>query len=181
MIFKDIDKDLYNKRLKIITVGFVATFALLAIVFGSVLIQLFGNTTDVAVVANLGDEPESNFKLNLLGVVIALLFCAAVLHGLRKKPFFEEVYYIWQLKQLHNLVYRKLKTIELCANKGEYKAIAILVLYYKSLKQVYTLDNNDLTMSLVNQSLSQWQEKAESLSLSVDDTLFTAENIRNIE
>jgi len=181
MIFKDIDKDLYNKRLKIITIAFVAAFALLSIAFGSILIQFFGNTTDIVVVANMDGEPESNFKLNMAGVIIALLLCAAVLHGLRKKPLFEEVYYVWQLKQLHNLVYRKLKTIELHANKGDEKAIAILVQYYTSLKQVYTLDNNDLTMSSVNQSLSQWQEKAEAVSMTVDEAIFTAENIKSIE
>lgn len=67
---------------------------------------------------------------------------------------FKEVYYVWQLKQIHNLIYRKLKKIKALAAEDNIDALTILFFYYNSIKQVYLLDDNTLTLSKVDAELT---------------------------
>jgi len=142
-----IDKALYRKNLNIIIGGFIATLLVLSLVFGQLLIMSFAQ------------EGVSNFKLNLLGVVLALLACAAILHSLKTSLFFKEVYYVWQLKQCQNSIFRKLVKIKAAAKSDDNNALIILMFYYQSLKLVYLLDDNTLTMSKVEQELNALQER----------------------
>lgn len=143
----NIDKKRYRKHLNLIIAGFIGALLVLALVFGQVLIAMFEQ------------EGVNNFRYNLLGVILSLLACAAVLHVLKNSLFFKEVYYVWQVKQLQNLIYRKLKKIKLAAGNDEPNALIILMFYYQSLLQVYQLDDNTLTISKVNKDLSDLQEK----------------------
>lgn len=142
----EIDKQLYRTRLNTVIIGFIVTLAALSLLFGTVLIHLF---VENALLASEIASPEktSNFKYNFAGVLLALLACAAILHGLKRSAYFEEIYYVWKLKQLHNLIYRKLKKIKTAALKHhDENALFILNFYYTGLKQVYTLDDNTLTL-----------------------------------
>ncbi len=142
----NIDKTRYRKHLNIIIAGFIGSLLVLALVFGQLLIAMFAQ------------EGINNFRYNLLGVVLSLLACAAILHTLKKSAFFKEIYYIWQIKQIQNLIFRKLKKIKAAANNDDTNALIILVFYYQSLQQVYQLDDNMLTITKVNKDLSDLQE-----------------------
>lgn len=180
MNVQEVDKDLYSKNLKIVIVTFVASFALLAIGFGSILIHFFGITDSINAVANLDDSANSNFKLNLLGVILALAFCAAILHSIRHKPFFVEVYYVWQIKQIHNLIYRKLKKIKKLGENNDHDAIVILNVYFFTIKQVYQLDNNTLTIDKVNADIAYWRERADKLNLQIDNKKIDVKLIKSM-
>lgn len=138
----DIDKAVYRKHLNRVIIGFIATLLILALVFGQLLIVSFGQAG------------VSNFKYNLLGVVLAILACAAILHSLKHSVFFNEIHYVWQLKQLHNSIFRKLTKINLAVKEGDEKALIILLFYYQSLQQVYLLDDNTLTLNKVDKELN---------------------------
>lgn len=114
-------------------------------------------------------ENSGNFRYNLLGVILALLACAAGLYQLKHSQFFVEVYYVWQLKQLQNLVYRRLKKIKSAATGGDADAMLILSFYYASLKQVYLLDDNTLTITKLDRDIENLNEqiKANGLTLLV--------------
>jgi len=142
----NIDKALYRKNLNIVIGGFIATLLVLALIFGQLLIMAFA------------EEGVSNFRYNLLGVILSLLACAAILHSVKKNLFFKEIYYVWQLKQLQNSIFRKLAKIKLAAKSEDETALIILVFYYQSLKLVYLLDDNTLTLSKVDKDLSALQE-----------------------
>jgi hypothetical protein len=160
MQLMNIDKALYRKNLNIVIVGFIATLLILALIFGQLLISIFSQ------------EGVSNFRYNLLGVVLALLACMAILHTLKQSIFFKEIYYVWQIKQIQNLIYRKLKKIKNAAKNSEKEALIILTFYYQSQQQIYQLDDNTLTMSKLNKDISDLQETISNQALIISAEQF---------
>jgi len=152
----EIDKTRYRKHLNMVIVGFISALLILALIFGQVLI------------ASFAQEGVNNFRYNLLGVVLSLLGCAAILHTLKHSDFFKEIYYVWQVKQIQNLIYRKLKKIKAAANNNDINALVVLSFYYQSLKQVYQLDDNTLTINKVDKDLSDLQQIIVSKNLPVN-------------
>jgi hypothetical protein len=156
MQLMNIDKAIYRKRLNVVIVGFIATLLILALVFGQLLIMSFA------------EEGVSNFKYNLLGVILSLLACMAILHSIKTSEFFKEIYYVWQVKQVQNLIFRKLKKIKVAAKDLEKDALIILTFYYQSQQQVYQLDDNTLTITTVNKDLSDLQELIDENNLTIN-------------
>jgi len=162
MTLKDIDKKTYRSKLNQVIIGFIITLAVFAIAFGAALIAIF---TDPLALDNItldsinnaieSGGQSSNFRYNFLGVILALLACAAILQQLKNKPFFNEIYYVWQLKQIQNTIYRRLKRIKKASVEGDDKAFIVLKFYYASLKQLYILDDNTITMSSLETDISK--------------------------
>ena len=178
MILKDIEKAIYRKRLNIVIVSFIASLLVLSLAYGQGLIALFADNASMPVavepavtVANETTTntaaPESNFKLNFLGVLMALLTCVIALHRLKTSEFFTEVYYVWQVKQQQNYIYRKLKKIKAAAKNDDVDALIILNFYYASLKQIYVLDDNTLTMSTLNKDITELDAQIQSKQLTI--------------
>ena len=151
----NIDKTRYRKHLNIVIAGFIGTLLILALIFGQLLIIGFAQ------------EGVNNFRYNLLGVVLSLFACAAILHTLKKSDFFIEIYYVWQVKQLQNLIYRKLKKVKAAVEHDDTNALIILSFYYQSLKQIYQLDDNTLTITKVVEDLNKVQEIIANKNLTV--------------
>lgn len=181
----DINKAEYRKKLNIVIVGFLVTLLSLSLLFGSILISVFSDvpyamaTQDSASTVEQVDtvqegsneeQSPSNFKFNLLGVILALFACAAILHSLRKHTLFTEIYYVWQLKQIQNQIYRKLKQIKQSVESQDEAALIILCFYYQSLRQVYQLDDNTLTMSTVELEINRLNDiiSANDLTISAE-------------
>jgi len=117
-------------------------------------------------------EQDSNFRYNLLGVILALLANAAILHSAKNSAFFTEVYYVWKVKQLQNLVYRKLKKIKLAAKSGEETALIILSFYYQSQLQVYQLDDNTITLETIQKHLQELNDTINEFGLTISSDQF---------
>jgi len=164
----DIDKTRYRKHLNIIIIAFIAVFMALSLAFGQGLIAVFAE--------NNGAEQTSNFRYNLAGVVLALLACAAILSQLREKDFFYEVYYVWQIKQLINLIYRKMTVIKNIAAQTEHpnnrSALIVLYYYYQAATQLYQLDDNTLTLSSLTKDKEALQVQINALNISIDSEDF---------
>jgi len=156
----NIDKARYRKHLNIVIVVFISILLVLALTFGQLLIL------------NFGQEGVNNFRFNLLGVILSLLACMAALHTLKTSDFFKEIYYVWQIKQLQNLIYRKLKKVKKAAKGLEQEALIILTFYYQSQQQVYQLDDNTLTINKVNKDLADLQETIDNSNLTVNAEQF---------
>lgn len=184
----EIDKKTYRKRLNIVIVSFISCLLALALIYGQLLIAGFGvevptDQNDALVLsenhdsvkdnaAQANEEQPTNFKYNFLGVLLSLLSCIFILHRLRESEFFYEVYYVWQVKQLQNLIFRKLKKIKAGAENGDVSALIILNFYYASLKQIYLLDDNTLTISKLNRDIEQLNELISSKNLTLCDEQF---------
>jgi len=160
----EIDKVRYRKHLNIIIVGFIGVFMFLALVFGQGLIAIFSDVVATG-------EQGSNFRYNLSGVILAFLACAVILSQLREHHFFYEVYYIWRLKKVLNLIYRKLATIKVKAKQNDISALVILNYYYQASQQLYLLDDNTITLSTLNKELGDLKDKIADLdvNISTDD------------
>lgn len=160
MQLMNVDKSRYRKHLNITIIGFITILLVFALVFGQLLIISFAQ------------EGVSNFRYNLLGVILSLLGCMAILHTLKTTDFFKEIYYVWQVKQIQNLIYRKLKKIKVAAKASEQEALIILTFYYQSLQQVYQLDDNTLTITKVNKDLTELQETIANKNLTINAEQF---------
>ncbi len=168
MKLQEIDKTRYRKNMNLLIVILVLSLVGLSLAFGSVLIALFG-------AAPVPGEPTGNFHLNLLGVILSVGLCGAVLHHFKERPFFREIYYVWRLKQLHNRIYRKLVKIKAAAAKNDVNALIMLLFYYTSLRQVYLLDDNTLTLPALTQDLNRLNAQIDSLGLLLSPEQFTPE------
>jgi len=183
----DIDKSRYRKNLNIVIVGFIASLLVLSLLFGSIFISLFSTVVDSEIIQVTADitntaanatsdevtaEPETNFRYNLLGVILALLANAAILHGVKNSAFFKEIYYVWQIKQLQNLIYRKLKKVKAAGKEGDETALTILSFYYQCQIQVYKLDDNTITLSSIEKHLQDVNDIIANKELSINASQF---------
>ncbi|WP_159820113.1 DUF3087 domain-containing protein [Colwellia sp. 20A7] len=159
----NIDKKRYRKNLNIVIVGFIGTLLILSLIFGQLLI------------ASFAQEGVSNFRYNLLGVILSLLACAGIMHTLKNSDAFKEIYYVWKVKQIQNSIYRKLKKIKVGVSNDEHNALIILVFYYQSLIQVYKLDDNTLTISEVEKRFSDLQAVVAEKNLTISADQFEKE------
>ena len=166
MEIKQINKDIYKKKVSLVIGGFVALLAISSLAFSTLLIVLFGNTEVVP------EQSTGNFHWNLIGVVLAVATSLSLLNHIKTRPYMEEVLYVWKLKQLHNKIFRKLKSIKAAASNDDVKALTTLKFYYTTQRQVFELDNNTLTMSSVNKELEAIEQIEAAQSLDLDITSF---------
>ena len=171
MRLQKIDKEQYRRKMNVLLIGLVASLAISAIGFGSLLIELFGSTD------NLAGESTGNFHLNLLGVVLAIALNAFIASKIKTHPYLNEAVYVWNLKQIHNQIYRKLKKIKAASESGNRNALTILFFYYTTQKQVYDLDNNTLTISSVQNALENIENEARNWGIELSLNDFTKEMI----
>lgn len=170
----DISKPIYRKRLNIVIGISIFFLTFFSISFGAILIQLFGHSLP-AIDPETGEQ-LSNFRFNFVGVLLALLTCISILQQFKNHPFCHEIHYVLKLKQIHNIIYRRLKNIKKATqeyeNSGDINAFIVLNYYYTSLKQVYILDNNTLTLSAVSRNIESLQERMKSLNIEVTTNQF---------
>ncbi|EKM3677896.1 DUF3087 domain-containing protein [Vibrio alginolyticus] len=166
MEIKQINKDIYKKKVSLVIGGFVALLAISSLAFSTLLIVLFGNTEVVP------EQSTGNFHWNLIGVVLAVATSLSLLNQIKTRPYMEEVLYVWKLKQLHSKIFRKLKSIKAAASNDNVKVLTTLKFYYTTQRQVFELDNNTLTMSSVNKELEAIEQIEAAQSLDLDITSF---------
>lgn len=167
MKLQKINKEEYRKKMNLLLVSLVGSLALFAIVFGTILIELFGSATSIT------GESTGNFHLNVLGVILSVALNAFIASRVEGHEYFKEALYVWNLKQIHNQIYRKLKRIQPKAEQGDRDALTILYFYYTTQKQVYDLDNNTLTIKTVQQSLDNIVELSDKWSIELDIEAFS--------
>ncbi|WP_299691650.1 DUF3087 family protein [uncultured Vibrio sp.] len=167
MKLQKINKQEYRKKMNLLLVSLVGSLAVFAIVFGTILIDLFGSGQSIA------GESTGNFHLNVLGVILSVALNAFIASRVKGHDYFKEALYVWNLKQVHNQIYRKLKRIQPKAEQGDRDALTILYFYYTTQKQVYDLDNNTLTIKTVQQSLDNILELSEKWSIELDIEAFS--------
>ncbi|MEZ9407592.1 DUF3087 family protein [Vibrio sp. 10N.286.48.F5] len=167
MKLQKINKEEYRKKMNLLLVSLVGSLALFAIVFGTILIELFGSATSIT------GESTGNFHLNVFGVILSVALNAFIASRVKGHEYFKEALYVWNLKQIHNQIYRKLKRIQPKAEQGDRDALTILYFYYTTQKQVYDLDNNTLTIKTVQQSLDNIVELSDKWSIELDIEVFS--------
>ncbi len=171
MKLQKINKEEYRKKMNLLLVSLVGSLAVFAIVFGTILIDLFGAGQSIA------GESTGNFHLNVLGVILSVALNAFIASRVKGHDYFKEALYVWNLKQIHNQIYRKIKRIQPKAEQGDRDALTVLYFYYTTQKLVYDLDNNTLTIKTVQQSLDNILELSEKWSIELDIEAFSKDLI----
>ncbi|MDA0143201.1 DUF3087 family protein [Vibrio toranzoniae] len=171
MKLQKINKEEYRKKMNLLLVSLVGSLAVFAVVFGTILIDVFGSGQSIA------GESTGNFHLNVLGVILSVALNAFIASRVKGHDYFKEALYVWNLKQIHNQIYRKLKRIQPKAEQGDRDALTILYFYYTTQKQVYDLDNNTLTIKTVQQSLDNIVELSDKWSIELDIEAFSKDLI----
>lgn len=155
MNLQNIDKTTYRKRLNWVIAGSIVALLAIALSVSTLLIHL------------VGEPGGSNFVLNLVGVVSAVALVLNTLYRNRNTPFMSEVWYVWQLKQELNAIYRKSKALNQALEQNNHQAFIIKYYHLKASIQVYELDDNTLTINQLKTDLRELEEKIQSLGLSV--------------
>ena len=162
MQLKYIEKTRYRQHLNMASVIATVMAIALALIYGQILIHYFANGSG------------SNFKLNLTGVVLAVISLVALFNKLKDCPYLREVRYVWALKQTTNKIFRKLHKIEAAAWQADRDAMTILSFYYDACEQLYRLDDNTLTLDNLSAERSKLQTviAMQSVIISADDYQF---------
>ncbi|WNC70649.1 DUF3087 family protein [Thalassotalea psychrophila] len=158
----EIDKKRYRQHLNQIIVGFIACFLIISLILGQFFIMLFAAQ----------DGSGDNFWLNFSGVALALVLSLGIINKYKTHHFMSEVFYVWQLKQQINFIYRKLKTVKSKAfSDVDIDALIILSFYYKACRQLYNLDDNTITLSSLAREEDTLLEfiRANNLSINSED------------
>ena len=156
MQLKDIDKATYRQHFKFTTFAAIAGLMVGALSISSLLILFLGN------------DEGSNFNLNLAGVIITIVILAIVASQVKSKPYFAEILYVSRLKFELSHINRKLKAIEKAAKNENTIALDILAFYYQATRQIWTLDDNTITMSELNTKESKFFEQVNQLNYQAD-------------
>lgn len=88
-----------------------------------------------------------------------------------------EVAYIWDLKQVLNQIHRKSKKINLAVKENDVTAIGIMFFYYKACIQLYTLDDNTITLSSLNLKAAELDTQIETLNLTISTNDFNIDSL----
>lgn len=155
-----IDKALYQHRHKRVVAGLIISLTVLSLAFSTTLISFFGSPED-----------GSNTALNAAGVLLAVAVLLIVAQKLKHNPYFEEVLYVWRLKQELNQINRRISKIKAAAEQGDINAMIILNYSYKASEHLWNLENNTLVMEELRKwmaDLEQLQQKY-NVEVSVED------------
>jgi len=165
MKLEDINKTRYRKHLNKIIWASIISLIVLSLSISSAVIYL------------LNDGETSHFWINVAGVVSAVLIVGSVLTKYKNHPFMYEVAYVWDLKQVLNQIHRKSKKLNLAVTENDVTAIKIMYFYYKACLQLYTLDDNTITLSSLNIKAAELDSKIESLNLTITTDDFNSDNL----
>lgn len=155
----EIDKSIYRKHLRVVTVAIVVTMVIITLVVSNLLIQM------------LSTPEASHFYHNLAGVIVAAVIVVVVLIQLRSHPYMTEVVYVWDLKHQLNRIYRKQHKIEPLLEQNNPDAMIIMNFMYRGSKQLYTLDDNTITIDNLNIKILALENRLQEahLTISTDD------------
>ncbi len=143
MQLQDINKDRYNKHIKITFIAICIFMLAVSLTISTLLIHFWG-----------GPDGE-NFIWNIAGVVVATALLAKLLITFKQHPFLYEVVYVRKVKAELNRIYRKQRKIKAAAAEGDARAIAILDFSYRASRHVFELDNNTITLDDLTKNQNQ--------------------------
>jgi hypothetical protein len=155
----EINKARYRKHLNLVIVGCISGLIIGSLAISQTLIGLFP------------DESGSHFNWNLLGVVIASVTIAWLLHRYRSHDFMAEVAYVWDLKQTLNKINRKMPKLKAASRVGNLDALLAIHYSYAGSRLLWQLDDNTIVMEELTIQQAELDSIATkyNLSLNLDD------------
>ena len=152
----DIEKARYRKHLNIVIAAIIGALVVGSLGISQGLIFFFPS------------ETGTNFHWNLLGVVVSVMAILGHLSHHKEKPFYHEVYYVLRLKKELSLISRKIRKLEIAAEKGNKNAMLALQFSYTGSRQLWTLDDNMITMNALSKHQAKLDEVLGTFSITLD-------------
>lgn len=155
----EINKTRYRRHLNIVIAGCIGGLAIGSLAISQTLIALFP------------DESGKHFNWNLLGVVIASVTIAWLLHKYRTHNFMTEVVYVWELKQSLNKINRKMSKLKVASNEGNADALLAIHYSYAGSRLLWKLDDNTIVIDELTIQQTELNSTATkfNLTLNADD------------
>jgi len=105
-----------------------------------------------------------------MAVVVSVAAILSVLMLNRHRPFFVEIYYVWQLKMELNFINAKLRHIETSASNDDQTALTVLCYYYQASRQLWTLDDNLISIDTLDIKQNKLIKRLSLLNLDISAT-----------
>ncbi|PAJ73078.1 hypothetical protein CJF42_17710 [Pseudoalteromonas sp. NBT06-2] len=131
-------------------------------------------------IALFPSDTGSHFHWNLIGVVITSLLIGTQLIKYKTHEFMHEVAYVWDLKQALNKISRKMRKVRQGVERGDVNAMQALNFFYAGSRQLWQLDDNNITQDELTIWQAELDAKASEYNLVLDINLYDQHTLSSI-
>ena len=156
---KPMSPEAYRQQTRRSTLYIALLFALLALVISGLAVMLAGVPG--------GD----NFRLNLAGVIVALIVTVGLVrYVFWSQPWMAAAVYGWQLKRNLMRVTNVMHHVTAGVMAGDVSALKLLRFYHLGITQMYQLDANSSALSQMVREIDLHKARLEALGIDTEQT-----------
>ena len=156
---KSMSPEAYRQQTRRSTLYIALLFALLALVISGLAVMLAGVPG--------GD----NFRLNLAGVIVALIVTVGLVrYVFWSQPWMAAAVYGWQLKRSLMRVTNVMHHVTAGVMAGDVSALKLLRFYHLGITQMYELDANSSALSQMVREIDMHKARLEALGIDTEQT-----------
>jgi len=156
---KPLSPEIYRQKTRRSTLYIALTFAALALLVSGLAVML------------LGVEGGDNFRLNLAGVIVALLITIALVRfNFWSQPWMAPAVYGWQLKRSLMKVTNVMHHVTAGVMAGDVTAMQLLRFYHLGITQMYQVDANSSALSQMVHEIDLHKARLEALGIDTEQT-----------
>lgn len=156
---KPVNPEVYRQQTRRSALYIALTFALLALLVSGLLVMFLG--------AAQGD----NFRLNLAGVIAALLLTMALVrYVFWSQPWMADGVYGWRLKRSLMRVTNVMHYVTAGVMAGDVSAMKLLRFYHLGVTQMYQLDANTSALSQMVHEIDLHKARLQALHIDTEQT-----------
>lgn len=169
---KPMNPGVYRQQTRRSTLSIALIFALLALLVSGLAVMAFAET---------GDD---NFRLNLAGVIAALLITLGLVrYVFWSQPWMAAAVYGWQLKRSLMRVTNVMHHVKAGVMAGDESAVKLLRFYHMGITQMYQLDANTSALSQMVHEIDLHKARLEALGMETEQSRLDPaclESVKNI-
>lgn len=156
---KPVSPEVYRQKTRRSTLYIALTFAALALLVSGLAVGL------------MGVEGGDNFRLNLAGVMVALIMTIALVRfNFWSQPWMAPAVYGWQLKRSLMKVTNVMHHVTAGVMAGDVTAMKLLRFYHLGVTQMYQLDANSSALSQMVHEIDLHKARLEALGIETEQT-----------
>ena len=156
---KPMNPEQYRQQTRRSTVYIALTFILLALLLSGLAVMV------------LGVQGGDNFRLNLVGVLVALVTTLLLVRYLFwSQPWMAAAVYGWQLKRSLMKVTNVMHHVTAAIMAGDVSAMKLLRFYHLGVTQMYQLDANSSGLSQMVREIDLHKARLEALGIDTEQT-----------
>ncbi|OZY44889.1 DUF3087 family protein [Pseudomonas lundensis] len=156
---KSMSPEAYRQQTRRSTLYIALLFALLALVISGLAVML------------AGVPGADNFRLNLAGVIVALIVTVGLVrYVFWSQPWMAAAVYGWQLKRSLMRVTNVMHHVTAGVMAGDVSALKLLRFYHLGITQMYQLDANSSALSQMVREIDLHKARLEALGIDTEQT-----------